>query len=469
MSSGARLLVVDDEAGLRETLRVLFERAGYEVELASNVRSAVERIARAEPYDLIVTDLLMPDGSGMQVLEAARGRDETSQVVMITAYATTEQAVEAMRKGAYDYVQKPFSNSELRATVEKALEKRAIVEQNRVLREEVQAGFKHGTLVGKSDAMREVARMVERVADAPTSVLVTGESGTGKEMVARALHHRSGRAKAAFVAVNCGALPESLMESELFGHVKGAFTGATSAKEGLIRAAHGGTLFLDEIGELAPNLQVKLLRVLQERKVRPVGGEDEIGVDVRIVAATNQDVERAVAEGTLRQDLYYRLNVIHIHLPPLRERQEDIPILADHFLRKHAAVQDKRLAFSAEARRWIATQPYPGNVRELENVVERAVTLATGDVITLDDLPRRAPSDRPSREPGAIEIGPDGFDLDAYLGSIEKTVLLRALEASGGVRKRAAALLKMSFRSFRYRLAKYDLSDGAPDDEPDSE
>jgi len=456
----ARILVCDDEAGLRETLRVLFERAGYEVEVTPNVRSALDRVAKADPYDVIVTDLLMPDGSGMQVLDAARERDESTQIVMITAYATTEQAVEAMRKGAYDYVQKPFRNVELRATVEKALEKRSIVDENRVLRAEVQAGFRHGELIGKSDAMRAVARMIERIADAPTSVLVTGESGTGKEMVARALHHRSARAPASFVAVNCGALPESLMESELFGHVKGAFTGATANKEGLIRAAHGGTLFLDEIGELPPSLQVKLLRVLQDRKVRPVGGEDETEVDVRIVAATNQDVEQAVKDGRLRQDLFYRLNVIRIHIPPLRERAEDIPVLAEHFLKKHAAIQSKRLAFSPEARRWIASQPYPGNVRELENAVERAATLAIGDTVTLDDLPHGTSDSTPAPAPSTIRLGPDGFDLDAYLGEIEKRALLEALERSGGVRKRAAELLKMTFRSFRYRLAKYGLAEG---------
>lgn len=461
----ARILVCEDEAGLRETLRVLFRRAGYEVEVRENVRAAVERLASDAPVDVVVTDLVMPDGSGMEVLKAARRRDDATQVVMITAYATTEQAVEAMRQGAYDYVQKPFRNEELRATVEKAIEKRAIVDHNRALRAEVESGFRHGELIGKSDAIQSVVRMIDRVADTPTSVLITGESGTGKEMVARALHHRSSRASAPFVAVNCGALPEALMESELFGHVKGAFTGATSSKEGLIRGARGGTLFLDEVGELPANLQVKLLRVLQDRTVRPVGSGEEVEVNVRVVAATNKDVDEAVREGALRQDLFYRLNVIRIHIPPLRERAEDIPVLAEHFLRKHAALQGKRLVFSPEALRWIASQPYPGNVRELENVVERGVTLALGDEVTLDDLPAGSAREGDARvSVPRIEIGEAGLDLDAYLGEIEKRILAQALERTGGVRKHAAELLGMTFRSFRYRLAKYGI-DGSDDRE----
>jgi len=463
---GARILVCDDEAGLREMLGVLLRRAGYTVETASDTSSGIEQVrAAAKPFDLVVTDLLRPDGSGMSVLESARARDAGTQVVMITAYATTEQAVEAMRRGAYDYVQKPFKNNELLATIEKALEKRAIVDENRALREHVRSELRVGDLVGKGPAMQRVLDLVRRIASARTSVLITGESGTGKEMVARAIHFTGDRASAPFVVVNCGALPETLMESELFGHEKGAFTGATQKKDGLVRGADRGTLFLDEVGELTPALQVKLLRVLQERKVRAVGAQHEVDVDVRVVAATNRRVEEEVAAGRFRQDLFYRLNVIRIHIPPLRDRAEDVPVLAEHFLAKHSALQGKRLAISPEALRWIVSQSYPGNVRELENVIERAVTLASGDRIELQDLPDEAQSLPP---PARVAIPALGFDLDGYLADLERQLLVKALEQAGGVRTAAAKLVGMSFRSFRYRLAKYGLGDADDGGESDS-
>jgi two-component system response regulator PilR (NtrC family) len=459
----AHILVCDDEAGLREMLGVLLRRAGFEVELVDGVNAAKARIASEAALDLIVCDLAMPDGSGMEVLSAAKKRDDALQVIMVTAFATTEQAVEAMRLGAYDYIQKPFKNNELLAQVEKALEKSSIVQQNRSLRAQVAANFRVGDLIGKSAAMRAVMDVVRRVASGRSSVLITGESGTGKEVVARALHQAGDRAGQPFVTVNCGALPEALMESELFGHEKGAFTGANARKDGLFRAAHGGTLFLDEVGELPTPLQVKLLRVLQERKVRPVGGTQEVEVDVRVVAATNRDVEQAVREGTFRQDLFYRLNVIRITLPPLRERREDIPALANHFLQKHSALEGKRLAFSAEALRFIDEQDYPGNVRELENVVERAVALASEPYVVRADLLglQHTESSAPSA-PEAPVLGPDGVDLDALLGNIERALLLQALERTGGNRTNAAKLLKTSFRSLRYRLVKYGLSEESP-------
>jgi two-component system response regulator PilR (NtrC family) len=291
-----------------------------------------------------------------------------------------------MREGAYDYIQKPFKNDELIAVVEKAVEKRSLVEENRALRQRVHAGFRRGDVVGKSAAIDRIMRLVERVASAPSSVLITGECGSGKELIARALHDGADRADQPFVAINCAAMPESLLESELFGHEKGAFTGADTRKEGLFRAAGAGTLFLDEVGELPLALQVKLLRVLQQRTVRPVGGHDEIPILCRVVAATNRDVEREVVEGRFREDLYYRLNVINLKLPPLRDRVEDIPLLAEHFLTKHAALQNKRLTFSPEAMRYVASRTYKGNVRELENLVERAVTLTVGNRVELADL-----------------------------------------------------------------------------------
>ncbi len=455
----ARILVVDDERSLREMLSVLLRRSGHVVTVAEGQTAAATELAQDPPFDLVITDLSMPDGSGMGVLNAARARDEATQVIMITAYATTAQAVEAMRQGAYDYIQKPFKNNELIAVVEKALEKRAIVDQNRQLRRRVAEGFRAGDLVGKSTPMQQVMEMVRRVASAPTSVLITGESGTGKELVARALHREGERRDRAFVAINCAAMPEQLLESELFGHAKGAFTGATSVKEGLFRAADKGTLFLDEVGELPLALQVKLLRALQERKVRAVGAEVETTIDVRVVAATNRELEAEVTQNRFRSDLFYRLNVIRIHLPPLRERREDIPLLAQHFLDKHAAAQNKRLTFSTPAMASLARRTFPGNVRELENMVERAVTLALGREIELSDLPEETPSDTANHPAPSLPEPAEGFDLDGYLGDVERKILLAALDKAGGVRKSAAKLLGMSFRSMRYRLAKFGLED----------
>jgi two-component system response regulator PilR (NtrC family) len=455
---GVRILVVDDEFGLREMLRVLLKRHGHEVDAVEGQSQAEARLTQGSSYDVVITDLSMPDGSGMGVLESARTCDDATQVIMITAYATTTQAVQAMREGAYDYIQKPFKNDELLAVIDKAIEKRAIVQHNRALRQRLKEGFRVGDVVGRSPAIQRVMALVQRVASAPSSVLLTGESGTGKELVARALHHSGDRASDPFVAVNCAALPEPLLESELFGHEKGAFTGADSRKEGLFRAAAGGTLFLDEVGELPLTLQVKLLRALQERRVRPVGGREEVPITCRVIAATNRDVELDVTEGRFREDLYYRLNVINLRLPPLRERPEDIPLLAEHFLAKHAALQSKRLAFSPGALRWIVAQPYRGNVRELENVIERAVTLAIGERVELVDLDPSAASTPPPPLP-SIDLSQAGVDLDAYLADVERRALLDALEQTGGVRKRAARLLGMTFRSFRYRLAKYDLAE----------
>ena len=463
----ARILVCDDEASLREMLGVLLRRAGYEVELVADVTAARARITERPPYDAVLTDLALPDGSGMDVLAAARERDDATQVVVITAFGSTENAVQAMRLGAYDFLEKPFRNPELLALIEKALEKRGLATENRVLRARVaEQEAPIAGLVGTSAAMRRVMDLVRRVAAARTSVLITGESGTGKEMIARALHQLGDRASRPFVVVNCGALPEALMESELFGHEKGAFTGATQRNEGLFRAAEGGTLFLDEIGELAPALQVKLLRVLQERKVRPVGSQREIETDVRVVAATNRDLEKEVAEGRFRSDLFYRLNVIRLPLPPLRERPEDVPALAEHFLRKHGALAGKTLRFSPAAIRWLASHDYPGNVRELENLVERAVTLALGEEVTLDDLPAEPSAHALSAPPTSVQVDlAPGFEIDRWLGEVEKSLLLRALEQTKGNQTAAARLLGTTFRSFRYRLRKFGLAESESGEE----
>jgi len=464
----ARVLVVDDEAGLREMLQLLFSRAGYRVSVADGESSAVALLQGPEPFDVVVTDLAMPDGSGMGVLQRARARDESTQVILITAYATTAAAVAAMREGAYDYVQKPFKNDELLAVVEKAVEKRAIVEQNRSLRRQIQQGFCAGDIVGKSAAIQNVMSIVQRVANAPASVLITGESGTGKELVARALHSGGERASRPFVAINCGAMPEALLESELFGHEKGSFTGAVGKRQGLFRAANGGTVFLDEIGELPLPLQVKLLRVLQQRTVRPLGAEEELPVDVRVVAATNRKIDQEVQAGRFREDLYYRLNVIHLHLPPLRERTEDVPLLAEHFLSKHAAAQNRRLHFAPDALRYLMSLPLRGNVRELENLVERAVTLASGTRIELADLSLQPLAAEPAPAVRVPELPSTGFDLDGHLANVERQLLMSALAKCDGVRTDAAKLLRMSFRSFRYRLAKYGLGDPEDDVVEDS-
>jgi len=462
----ARLLVCDDEASLRDMLGVLLRRAGYQVELVANVTLAKAAIDNNASYDAIVTDLSLPDGSGLDVLAYARANDDATQVLMITAYGTTEQAVQAMRLGAYDYIQKPFRNHELLALLEKALEKQSIAFENRVLRAKVEDKASETRLLGRSPPMQRVLELVRRVASSPTSVLITGESGTGKEMVARALHDESTRAKQPFVVVNCGAIPEALMESELFGHEKGAFTGASMRKDGLFKAADGGTIFLDEIGELPLSLQVKLLRVLQERVVRPIGASRDFDIDVRVIAATNRHLEAEVGAARFRQDLFYRLNVIRVHLAPLRERKEDVSVLAEHFLRKHGVLQGKKLTFEPAVLHWIERQPYPGNVRELENFVERAVAFATPPKVTLEDMPEgieiTASSTEEERLLPAIA---EGFDLDAWLAALERNMVVKALEQTGGSQKKAARLLGATFHSFRYRLKKYGLADAEGDNE----
>ena len=435
---------------------MLVKRAGYLPTVADGVTETRRLLEAEEPFDAVITDLMMPDGSGLDVLAAAQERDASTQVILITAHATTERAVEAMRMGAYDYLEKPFDNRALIATLDKALEKRAMIGENQHLRAAVE-GRDGGGLVGVSRPMRELRDLLRRAAKAPSSVLITGESGTGKELVARALHDWSDHPAAPFVVVNCGALPENLMESELFGHVKGSFTGAAANKEGLVRAASGGTLFLDEIGELPLSLQVKLLRVLQERKVRPIGGSEELPVELRVVAATNRNLEADVKAGAFREDLFYRLNVIRVMIPALRDRPDDIRPLAQHLLRKHCALQSRELVFEDEALSWLSRQSFPGNVRELENRVERAVALTAGSTIAPADLDPQAAA--PSAGSVAVPDLEPGFDLEAHLAAVEYALLQRAMASTDGVRKHAAALLGMTFRQFRYRLAKHEGED----------
>jgi two-component system, NtrC family, response regulator PilR len=459
-----KLLLVEDEPGLRQMLEILFRREGYSVVSAPGCKAALDAIASApQPFPAIVSDLSMPDGSGLDVLAAAKGRSASTEVILVTAHSTIENALSAMRSGAYDFVAKPFEAAELAALVGKAIEKQAIVVENQRLRAQI-SRISSAEVLGKSLAMRKVLDLATRVATAKTTVLITGESGTGKERVARAIHERSERASAPFLVVNCGALPEALMESELFGHEKGAFTGASNKHLGLFREAEGGTVLLDEVGELPLSLQVKLLRVLQERSVRPVGAAQEVPVDVRVLAATNRDVEADVASGKFRQDLYYRLNVIRLTLPPLRDRLEDIPLLAERFIQRYSAEMGKDVVgFTPDGLRALTAYRYPGNVRELENVIERAVALSGSRVIGLGDLPESISGHASAPAQSLLDLPAEGLNLDDVLNEAERRLILAALERTGGVRKRAAELLGVTFRSLRYRLQKQGLSDETDD------
>jgi two-component system response regulator PilR (NtrC family) len=464
-----RILVVDDEPGLRDMLAILFRREGLDVTLAPGFAAARDAIANApEPYAVVLTDLLMPDGSGLDLLSLVKQRTARTEVIVMTAHGGVETAIEAMKGGAYDFVTKPFATSELRALVHKALEKRAIVTENERLR--AQLGREQGRdLLGQSDAMRRVADMIRRIANARTTVLITGESGTGKERIARALHDAGDRRGKPFLVINCGAIPETLIEAELFGHERGAFTGAVASRSGIFRDAEGGTVLLDEVGELPPSLQVKLLRVLQERKVRGVGSSGEVPVDVRVLAATNRNVEEEVRSGRFRQDLYYRLNVIRIEVPSLRERREDVRLLAEHFLLRCSAEQGKEIrALSPDALRALEAYAFPGNVRELENVIERAVALATGPTIGLGDLPREISGAAAQATPALLVLPDEGCKIDDVLGELERRLLLQALERSGGVRTQAAKLLGVTLRSLRYRLQKHGLGAEEDGDAPPS-
>jgi two-component system, NtrC family, response regulator PilR len=449
----ARILVVDDERSVREVLAIALRQEGYDVTLADSGEAALEALDAAA-FDLVLTDLRMRRVDGLAVLRAVRERAPSAAVIMLTAFASTDSAVEAMKLGAYDYVTKPFKLDELRLTIASALERKQLREENQALRRQLRRERGLPGFVGRSRRMLEVFETIGKVADSPSNVMITGETGTGKELVAQAIHQESPRRDHPFVSVNCGAIPQNLMESELFGHVKGSFTGAVSDARGLFAAADGGTLFLDEITEIAPSVQVKLLRAIQERSVRRVGDTRDLRIDVRIIAASNRDLTAAMGEGVLREDLYYRLNVIPIHVSPLRERRDDIPLLVNHFIQKlrHETGKDVH-GVSPDALARLEAHRWPGNVRELENVIERAVVLGSGPILDVEALPVDVL--QPVAVTAAtIEIPPEGLDLEATLESIEQRLLRAALERSGGVQTRAAELLKMSFRQFRYKLHK---------------
>jgi two-component system, NtrC family, response regulator PilR len=458
MERGGRILIVDDERSMRDMLAILLRRAGHHAVTQPSGEKAIALLDQGERFDLVVTDLLMDRGDGIEVLGAVKRLDPDCEVIVITAFATTDTAVEAMKKGAFDYIAKPFNNDEFLIIVKHALERRTLRTENVNLRARIRGKYTFADIIGRSKPMREVIDICRKVAPGGASVLITGESGTGKELVARAIHSGGPRSRGPFLAVNCGALPEPLMESEMFGHVRGAFTGATEDKRGLLQAADGGTVFLDEVGELAPALQVKLLRVLQERTVRPVGGSREIAIDVRVLSASNLDIDRLVEQGGFRKDLFYRLNVIRLRLPPLRERREDIALLIETLAQRLAAESGRPPPeISPAAARALVEHDWPGNVRELANVLERASTLCEGNRVEVDDLPPEVTgSSRPSKA-GSEALPEDGIDLDATLAGVERSLIEQALERTGGVRKSAADLLGLSFRSLRYRLDKHDI------------
>ncbi len=459
MSGRARILCVDDERSMREFLEILLRKEGYEVATAGDVDGALLAL-ESDDYDLVISDIQMPGKSGLDLLKAIRDSNADALVVMITAFATTETAISAMKEGAYDYVTKPFKVDEIKLVVQKALEKKLLTSENARLRFELRSERRERQIVGTSRRMKQVYEMVARIASTKTNVLILGESGTGKELVARAIHSESDRAEAPFVAINCAAIPENLLESELFGHVKGAFTGAVGNKPGLFESADSGTLFLDEVGELSLPLQVKLLRVIQERTIRRVGGTSDRRIDVRIVAATNRRLDEEVAAGRFREDLYYRLNVIQLELPPLRERMEDLPLLVHHFVEKYARELGKSVrGLSEEAMSRLRAHAWPGNVRELENGVERAVALSRGEWIEAEALPPTLGQAVEERAAAPARLPESGVDLDNLVADYERGLLLDGLRRAGGVKKRAAQLLGISFRSFRYRLEKLGLDD----------
>ena len=457
----ANLLIVDDELGMRQFLTHLFQREGHIVRVAANGNEALIQLAQQAP-DLIISDVRMPDMSGVDLLRAVKEQLPDVEVIMMTAFANVDTAREAFLLGAYDFVQKPFDNDLVKETVTRALEKislvkekEALLEANKALIQGQRTRGKLGNIIGRSPRMLALYQMIETVAQVQSTVLVTGESGTGKELVARAIHDLSPRAEKPFVSVNCGAFTETLLESELFGYVKGSFTGANANRKGLFEAANSGTIFLDEIGEMSAAMQVKLLRVLQERKVRPVGATEEITVDTRVIAATNRDLASMVSAGTFREDLYYRISVIPIELPPLRERAEDISELANHFMQKFCAPTGRTLTISESALRLLEGYSWPGNVRELEHTIERAVALERTSSIEPERLPEKMSNYSPYRVAEEMDFPEEGINLTAHLDQLEKTYVLEALRRTNGNQTNAAELLRMSVRSLRHLLDKH--------------
>ncbi len=452
-----RILIVDDERGMRDLLSIMLRNDGYRVDQAESSARARELLSRGS-YDLVISDIAMPDGSGVDLLRIAKETQPDTIVILITAYASTESAIEALKLGAYDYIIKPFDVEEMRIVLKNALERRQLERENTLLKRELKENSRFDELVGSSAAMKDVREMIDRIASTNSTVLISGDSGTGKELAARAIHRRSPRRAKQFVSINCGALPDELLESELFGHVKGSFTGAVATKKGLFEVADGGTIFLDEIGDTSPAMQSKLLRVLQEREIRRVGGTEQLEVDVRVIAATNQDLEAMVREKRFREDLYYRINVIALQMPPLRGKREDIPVLANHFLTKYSKTMGKKIReITPEAMQKLLEYDWPGNVRELENVIERAVALEGTDRIHPGSFSLEVPNRPDTGTALPLALTQDGIDLETQLERLRERFMTEALSRTQGIQTRAAELLGMSFRSFRYFAKKYNL------------
>jgi two-component system response regulator PilR (NtrC family) len=458
--------VVEDEKSMRDLLALMLRKEGHAVETVESAVQAVEVVKSDGVYDLVITDISMPGMSGLELLRHCRQRAPETAVILMTAFGSKQTAIDALNDGASYYVEKPFDLDEMKAVVKKTVEHKLIASQvedlkiqNRNLRAELKGKYRFEGLIGRSPKMQSIFALIERVATTGSTIMISGASGTGKELVARAIHYNSGRGERPFVSINCGALPDELLESELFGHVKGAFTGATVNKDGLFEVANGGTIFLDEIGETTPATQIKLLRVLQERTIRRVGGTEEIPVDVRVITATNQDLETMVREREFREDLYYRINVIAIQMPSLREKREDIPALTEFFLDKYRErVGKPTLGISKPALECLEAYDWPGNVRQLENVVERAVALEATDEIRPESLPAEVRPGETSRGDVDVVLPESGLDLEHHLEELRRRYMTVALERSGGVQTRAAELLGMTFRSFRYFAKKYSLT-----------
>ncbi len=451
-----RILVVDDEENIRLVLRTLLKKHGYEVEVADSGESALALVDGFGP-DVILTDVKMPKMGGLDLLATLKAKQYPATVIVMSAYGNVDLALEAMKAGAYDYVSKPFKPDEIVLTLKKAEERETLRRENRALKEQIRQGSQFESIIAKSPAMEEIFKTITKIADFKTTVLVSGESGVGKELVARAIHTKGNRKDKPFVAINCGAIPENLLESELFGHKKGAFTDATADRRGLFEEAHGGTLFLDEIGELPLNLQVKLLRALQEESIRKLGDSRDVKVDVRIVAATHRDLNAEAKAGRFREDLFYRINVLPIAIPPLRARREDVHLLIDHFLaRNNVRLGTSIRGLSPDARKVLLEYAWPGNVRELENTIERAMVLSEGEVLQIADLPERV---RDALDPVQVQLASGELSIKKTTSAIEEILIRRALQKTKGNRTRAAEILEISHRALLYKIKDYKIVD----------
>jgi len=450
-----KILIIDDEKSILHLLSVVFKKEGWKVETCLSSPNAIEVIDKKD-FDLIVCDIKMPQISGMEILKHVKEKKQDIPVIMMTAYGSIKQAVEALKIGAIDYVMKPFEIDELKIIVANALEQKKLRLENIFLKKELRKKYSYENMVGKSKKMMEILSFIEKIAATDSTILITGESGTGKEVAAKAIHSLSPRLENQFVSINCGALPENLLESELFGHVRGSFTGAVANKKGMFEVAQEGTLFLDEVGETSPLTQVKLLRALQEKKIRKVGGTEEVPVDVRIIAASNQDLKQKIKDGEFREDLFYRLNIISFKMPPLREKREDLPLLVTHFLKKYCERMGKEIKkISPKAMSIFESYSWPGNVRELENVIERAVVIEDSEIINENNLPKELLTS-PQDEELSLHLNP-GFDLNSYLEEISQNYIKQARLESGGNLKKTASLLGISYRSLRYLIDKFHL------------